>query len=45
MEKILEEFCTPPEPVETETDARALEGALQGSVSFESRTLATYTWG
>ena len=45
MERILEEFCTPPETVESETEVRALEGSLEGAVPFEGRTLATYTWG
>jgi pimeloyl-ACP methyl ester carboxylesterase len=45
MEAILEEFCTPPPVVESETDLRALEGAVQGAVHFEDRTLVTCTWG
>ncbi len=45
MEKILEEFCTPPETTESETDVRALEGALPGTVPFEGRKLTTWTWG
>jgi pimeloyl-ACP methyl ester carboxylesterase len=45
MEEILESFCTPPAPEETDYDRKALEGAVLGAVRSEARTLVTYTWG
>jgi pimeloyl-ACP methyl ester carboxylesterase len=45
MEEILREFSIPPATDETDSDRRLLQGAGEGSVPFEGRTLATYAWG
>ncbi len=45
MDGLLPRFCTPPLVDETESDRKALDGAREGEVAFECRTLTTYTWG
>jgi pimeloyl-ACP methyl ester carboxylesterase len=43
MEGILERFCTP--PADDTDDAKALEGAREGTVKCGERNIATYEWG
>jgi pimeloyl-ACP methyl ester carboxylesterase len=44
MEGILDRFCTPPVAEDTDFDAKALDGAMAGTVRCGERTLVTYEW-